>query len=192
MIHKPMAIRSAGRPDTLYGEFQLVQAFPAVAITVCGANRKLFSQEVSTVDNNTDKMNRHWNRRHEYAGTRIDAGERRNQLEKHSNNQYSMRGVREFMGCHVQNTLNPGERVLYETRLHWIIYVWGSIFAALAFVTAGLTLLIAIPMLVYARVNASTSEFCVTDGRVPIKTGWISRRTIELNRPFAKVLLLTM
>jgi uncharacterized membrane protein YdbT with pleckstrin-like domain len=92
-----------------------------------------------------------------------------------------MSGVRELMGRYVQDTLIPGERVMHETHLHWIIYAAGGVFTALAFVTAGVTLVIAIPVLIYAWINARTSEFCVTDGRVLIKTGWLSRRTIELN-----------
>lgn len=70
------------------------------------------------------------------------------------------------MGSYVQNNLTSGEQVVYETKLHWIIFVS---------LKAILTLFIA-PL-----IESSTSEFAITNKRVIIKVGLISRRTFEMN-----------
>lgn len=70
------------------------------------------------------------------------------------------------MGNYVQQTLVAGEQVVYETKLHWIIFVS---------LKAILTLFIA-PL-----IAMSTSEFAITNKRVIIKVGLIYRRTIEMN-----------
>ncbi len=70
------------------------------------------------------------------------------------------------MGSYVQQNLGKDETVVYETKLHWIIFVSLS---------AILTLFIA-PL-----VKLLTSEFVITNKRVIIKTGLISRKTVEMN-----------
>ena len=70
------------------------------------------------------------------------------------------------MGNYVQQNLGTGEQVVYEAKLHWIIFVS---------LKAILTLFIA-PLIAY-----STSEFAITNKRVIIKVGLISRRTLEMN-----------
>ena len=85
------------------------------------------------------------------------------------------------MGHYTKSSLLDGENVVYETHLHWMIYSGCCLFAALAFVTAGITLFIALPALLLCWIRRRTSEFCVTSQRVLIKTGWISRKTIEMN-----------
>ena len=67
---------------------------------------------------------------------------------------------------YVDDNLMPGERVTHRTRLHWTIFVS---------LKALLTLFIA-PI-----VARATSEFAVTNRRVIIKVGLVSRRTVELN-----------
>lgn len=70
------------------------------------------------------------------------------------------------MGSYVNNNLIKDERVVYEARLHWIIFVsFRAIF----------TLFIA-PL-----IDKLTSEFVITNKRIVIKVGLISRRTLELN-----------
>lgn len=67
---------------------------------------------------------------------------------------------------YVRNNLISGEHIVYETRLHWIIYIsWEAAFT----------------LLISPIIARKTSEFAVTNKRVIIKTGFISRRTIELN-----------
>lgn len=70
------------------------------------------------------------------------------------------------MGSYVQNNLISGEIVIYEAKLHWIIFMS---------LRAILTLFIA-PL-----IDILTSEFAITNKRVIIKVGFISRRTLEIN-----------
>ncbi|MBC8230730.1 PH domain-containing protein [bacterium] len=70
------------------------------------------------------------------------------------------------MGKYVESNLTAGEQVVYEAKLHW------SIFVSLR---AIFTLWIA-PFIAWF-----TSEFAITNKRVIIKVGLISRRTLEMN-----------
>lgn len=67
---------------------------------------------------------------------------------------------------YVDSTLLSDERVAYRARLHWTIFIS---------VAGFLTLFIA-PL-----IRRKTSEFAVTNRRVIIKTGFVSRHTLELN-----------
>lgn len=70
------------------------------------------------------------------------------------------------MGNYVENHLIRGEKIEYETAYHWIIFLhWKSI----------LTLFIR-PLLL-----RWSDEFAITNKRVIIKTGIISRETLEMN-----------
>ena len=70
------------------------------------------------------------------------------------------------MGKYVQRNLLDEEWVVYEARLHWIIFVS---------LRAVLTLFIA-PL-----IDRLTSEFAITNKRVIIKLGLISIHTLEMN-----------
>lgn len=70
------------------------------------------------------------------------------------------------MGGYVNSNLITGEHVAYETKLHWITFVS---------LKGILTLFIA-PLIAYW-----TSEFAITNKRIMIKTGFISRNTFEMN-----------
>jgi len=70
------------------------------------------------------------------------------------------------MGQYVQSNLTSGENVVYEAKLHWIIFVS---------LRAIFTLWIA-PL-----IDWFTSEFAITNKRIMIKVGLISRRTLEMN-----------
>jgi uncharacterized membrane protein YdbT with pleckstrin-like domain len=70
------------------------------------------------------------------------------------------------MGNYVQDNLNKGEKLVYETSLHWIIFMS---------LRSLLTLFIA------PAIEMSTSEFALTNKRLIIKIGLISRRTLEIN-----------
>ena len=70
------------------------------------------------------------------------------------------------MGTYIDNNLISGEQVEFETTYHWIIF-WN--------LRALFTLFIA-PML-----DRYADEFAVTNKRVIVKTGLISRRTLEMN-----------
>jgi uncharacterized membrane protein YdbT with pleckstrin-like domain len=73
---------------------------------------------------------------------------------------------------YVENNLIPGEQVVYRAELHWIIFIWPAIFSLI---------LIGIPWLIAAILQKKTTEMAVTNKRVIIKTGIISRRSIEMN-----------
>lgn len=70
------------------------------------------------------------------------------------------------MGRYVADNLIVGETVVYETRLHWIVF----------FSLRGLLTLWILPL-----VERVTSEYAITNKRVIVKRGLISRRTLELN-----------
>jgi uncharacterized membrane protein YdbT with pleckstrin-like domain len=100
---------------------------------------------------------------------------------------------------YVARVLQPGETVLYETKLHWWIYLpaigplvlsaalaAGSLFAApelgLALIVgAGIFLLLAIPTFLRAFIARATTELAVTSKRVIHKTGLFRRHTFEMN-----------
>jgi uncharacterized membrane protein YdbT with pleckstrin-like domain len=67
---------------------------------------------------------------------------------------------------YIDSNLMKDERVTHRAQLHWVIFMT---------LRAILTLFIA-PM-----IDRWTSEFAVTNRRVLIKVGLISRRTVELN-----------
>ncbi len=70
------------------------------------------------------------------------------------------------MGNYVKNHLIKDETVAYETRLHWVIFFS---------LKSILTLTIA------AWFIRWLSEFVITNRRIVIKTGFIARRTFEMN-----------
>lgn len=70
------------------------------------------------------------------------------------------------MGHYIDNNLIRDERVELETTYHWIIF---------CNLRAILTLFIA-PL-----IDKYTDEFAITNKRVIIKTGLISRKTFEMN-----------
>ena len=100
---------------------------------------------------------------------------------------------------YVAQVLQPGETVLYATKLHWWIYLpvigplllsailaigWFLTTAELALVLlvgAGICFLIAIPVFLRAFVERATTELAVTSKRVIHKTGLLRRRTFEMN-----------
>lgn len=90
---------------------------------------------------------------------------------------------------YVQQHLNPGEKVVHHTTLHPIIFIAGALLSLLALpffagskaASAGAFLLIiAALVLLVTWLRFTTSEFAVTTSRVIIKTGWLSRKTLEL------------
>jgi hypothetical protein len=107
---------------------------------------------------------------------------------------------------YVESTLVPGEKVFYQTRLHWIVMV-GHIFVGclllglpgllllyyafhqngidettLHIMQGGGVVLLACGMIaiVMGMVRRNATEMGVTNRRVVIKTGLASRKTIEL------------
>jgi uncharacterized membrane protein YdbT with pleckstrin-like domain len=101
---------------------------------------------------------------------------------------------------YVSRILQPGERVVYETGLHWLPYVPAFLLLALAVAlavaafqldpTLALVALIAAAALALAglvlglvtTVRRAGTELVVTNHRVIFKRGLIGRHTIEMNR----------
>jgi uncharacterized membrane protein YdbT with pleckstrin-like domain len=70
------------------------------------------------------------------------------------------------MSHYIDANLIRGEAVVYQAKPHWILFIsWRSL------LTLGL-----LPLVEYV-----TSEFAVTNKRVIMKIGWISRQVLELN-----------
>lgn len=96
---------------------------------------------------------------------------------------------------YIERNLIPGETILYQTKLHWIVMFWPtvlSLFFALGglgwlYWTSGRMALWAFLLLVLAAglfgfgvVMRKATEMAVTNKRVVIKTGLVSRKTMEL------------
>jgi uncharacterized membrane protein YdbT with pleckstrin-like domain len=93
---------------------------------------------------------------------------------------------------YVRDNLMQGERLVFQTKLHWVVYGPPSVFAA-ASVAVGVAIgsqhgaIVAVSGLSIALLSAAirwirrqTWEFAVTNRRVLVKTGLVARRTREL------------
>jgi uncharacterized membrane protein YdbT with pleckstrin-like domain len=103
---------------------------------------------------------------------------------------------------YVRRVLQPGETIVYSTKLHWIIYWRAILLLIVCVMLAGgawymadnknLSLALAIAAVIFALLGLSsalrtfirrwTTELAVTDRRVIYKEGLIARRTLEMNR----------
>jgi uncharacterized membrane protein YdbT with pleckstrin-like domain len=107
---------------------------------------------------------------------------------------------------YVESNLVPGETVIYQTRLHWVVMLWHIILGCFLLVLPGALLLYyarsqtgleiralhimegAAALLVVSGITAilvgmvkrNATEMAVTNRRVVIKTGLASRKTIEM------------
>lgn len=93
---------------------------------------------------------------------------------------------------YVRDNLMPGERLVFQTKLHWVVYGPPAVFAAVsvavgAAIGAEHGVIVAMPGLSIALLSGAitwirrqTWEFAVTDQRVVVKTGLVARRTREL------------
>jgi uncharacterized membrane protein YdbT with pleckstrin-like domain len=99
---------------------------------------------------------------------------------------------------YVEEIIQPGETVRHIGRLHWILYVPGaallvlaillifvfhrsSIPRSLALVLLAICFLSGAVLLLGAWIRRWTTEIVITDKRVILKSGFISRRTLEMN-----------
>jgi uncharacterized membrane protein YdbT with pleckstrin-like domain len=93
---------------------------------------------------------------------------------------------------YVENNLLSGEKIFFRTRLHWKVFVLPALLLLLAIaLTAGaiyegfepylslLILVIPLGVLLQSYLTWRCSEFAVTDKRVLIKTGIVTRHTLE-------------
>jgi uncharacterized membrane protein YdbT with pleckstrin-like domain len=106
---------------------------------------------------------------------------------------------------YVERNLIAGETVLYQTRLHWIVLFWPVVIGLLfsvpglallvdAIATLGdkqsasggmaagsfVLLLVGAALIGFGVLTRNATEMAVTNKRVVIKTGLVSRETVEL------------
>jgi uncharacterized membrane protein YdbT with pleckstrin-like domain len=92
---------------------------------------------------------------------------------------------------YVDRRLTTGESVLYHARLHWVIFIAPALIALLGLVAIAIggdelglvgaaLLFVAVALAMSRWIVRSTSEFAVTNRRVLIKVGVISRHSVEL------------
>jgi len=103
---------------------------------------------------------------------------------------------------YIDNNLMEGEKVVYRTKLHWIIFGKSLIFLIFFFLSmilffygyyqnlkkimyigGGLAIILGLFALAYgfnALIEYSSSEFGLTNKRVMIKTGFIKRESLEI------------
>ncbi len=102
---------------------------------------------------------------------------------------------------YAKKNLIPGEDIIYETRLHWVVLVWHTFLSLLFLVApgviliyeyygkddgrpyewAGAILIAAAAIVIFIGiVRRSATEMAVTNKRVLIKQGLANRRTLEL------------
>lgn len=87
---------------------------------------------------------------------------------------------------YTEDNLLTDEKIIYQTKLHWRIYIPAAIFGLILLPTLimgihGLIFMIvpgALALLAWLQIK--NSEFAVTNKRVLIKVGILSRRTVEL------------
>lgn len=103
----------------------------------------------------------------------------------------------------IEESLAAGETVLYRTRLHWTVLFWPLVISALfaagaaaLFAAAlahrdlpaggryaiggGIALALGVATLASGWLRRSSTEMAVTNRRVVMKSGIVSRRTVEL------------
>jgi len=107
---------------------------------------------------------------------------------------------------YVDSNLVPGETVIYQTRLHWIVMLWHIVLGCLLLGLPGVFLLYfalnqsgiesktlhvmegggvallvcGVVAILMGMVRRNATEMAVTNRRVVIKTGLVSRKTIEM------------
>jgi len=102
---------------------------------------------------------------------------------------------------YVIRILQPGETIVYDTKLHWLIYMRTILLLIIsAFlrqqrfppatiksqsglgIVAIIFALLGLSAWLHAFIRRATTELAVTDHRVIYKSGLFSRHTIEMNR----------
>lgn len=106
---------------------------------------------------------------------------------------------------YIEKNLIPGEQVIYRTRLHWIVIFWHLLFGIIlglagvyilagmpgtsiiqpdqvqyARIVGGILLAIAFVLIVISFIRRNSVEMAVTNKRVTVKVGLMSRSTEEM------------
>lgn len=98
---------------------------------------------------------------------------------------------------YVDRVLQPGESLKHLSRLHWIVYLPGSIWILIGliglllpnageaksvlFLVIAVVVALGLAQLIRAWIRRWTTEIAVTDRRIIYKRGLIDRHTIEMN-----------
>ena len=70
------------------------------------------------------------------------------------------------MAGYIENNLLKDERIVYQAKLHWIVFVsWRGLFT----------------LFILPLIERISSEFAITNRRVIMKVGLVARRTLEMN-----------
>lgn len=87
---------------------------------------------------------------------------------------------------YVSDSLGPGEEIIHEATIHWIVYLWPMVAVVVGLAAAvlvwpwGLVALgLASLWLLVAWFMSRTTELAVTSRKVVAKWGFIARSTIE-------------
>jgi len=103
---------------------------------------------------------------------------------------------------YVTRVLQPGETVVYATKLHWLIYFRAILLLTICIILAAaswylsdnqqLRFAVGIAAIIFALlglwsglhalIRRATTELAVTDQRVIYKAGLLARHTLEMNR----------
>jgi membrane protein YdbS with pleckstrin-like domain len=103
---------------------------------------------------------------------------------------------------YVTRVLQPGETIVYATKLHWFVNLWAILLLVICLLLAvaawllvdnqNLSLALGIAAVIFALlalssglralIRRTTTELAVTDQRVIFKTGLLARHTLEMNR----------
>lgn len=94
---------------------------------------------------------------------------------------------------YIDRNLIEGERVVYRTRLHWLIFLWPVLFTLVVLLPGAwllangswqpffwVPLVLALFVLLPAFVRRQSSDFAVTNKRVMMKSGVFTTRSVEL------------
>lgn len=102
---------------------------------------------------------------------------------------------------YARNNLIPGENIIYETRLTWVVLVWHTLLALLFLLAPGVALIYnyhstqddrpyeylgaalivaAVIVIIIGMIRRNATEMAVTNKRVLIKVGIMKRRTLEI------------
>ena len=81
------------------------------------------------------------------------------------------------MASYIEQALAPGEHVIHRAHMSWFYSPWTTIILLiLALPTLGISLLLLVP----TWITVKTTEMAVTNKRIMIKRGLISRHTVEM------------
>ena len=89
---------------------------------------------------------------------------------------------------YIDKNLMDGEKIIYRTKLHWIVFLGPLILFLIGIILmldqktapgGAIFFFVAIIWVIAAIISRATSEFGISDKRVLIKVGWISRNSLE-------------